>query len=185
MDNQRLIELTKNSKVSNSNKKEIAQLLTERFQEDHNYGDLINWLFKSHYSVAQVFFEKNTFNDDEAAAFAKALEKSETLRKKGQNHYFCRLWIICSIFMKQKLADETVAEIAYITVDYGQGKKQSEKKYEMNLKGELLIRVYSLNSSSFLMLQLMIITKRHFPNLSAICQEQIRAKPQSSHAICR
>ena len=141
MDNQRLIELTKNSKVSNSNKKEIAQLLTERFQEDHNYGDLINWLFKSHYSVAQVFFEKNTFNDDEAAVFAKALEKSETLRKKGQNHYFCRLWIICSIFMKQKLADETVAEIAYITVDYGQGKKQSEKKYAVTLVDEFKRRI--------------------------------------------
>ena len=145
MDSQRLIELTKNSKVSNSNKKEIAQLLTERFQTEHDYEDLINWLFKSHYSVAQVFFEKNIFNDDEAAAFAKALENSETLRKKGQNHYFCRLWIICSIFMKQKLADETVAEIAYITVDYGQGKKQSEKKYAVTLVDEFKRRIVDRN----------------------------------------
>ena len=132
MDNQRLIELTKNSKVSNSNKKEIAQLLTERFQEDHNYGDLINWLFKSHYSVAQVFFEKNTFNDDEAAAFAKALEKSETLRKKGQNHYFCRLWIICSIFMIQKLKSKMynlmiTKEMAFLKILIDRIKNRKEK----------------------------------------------------------
>ena len=145
MDSQRLIELTKNSKVSNSNKKEIAQLLTERFQTEHDYEDLINWLFKSHYSVAQVFFEKNIFNDDEAAAFAKALENSETLRKKGQSHYFCRFWIICAIFMKQKIADETVAEIAYITVDYGQGKKQSEKKYAVTLIEEFKRRIVDRN----------------------------------------
>ena len=145
MDSQRLIELTKNSKVSNSNKKEIAQLLTERFQTEHDYEDLINWLFKSHYSVAQVFFEKNIFNDDEAAAFAKALENSETLRKKGQSHYFCRFWIICAIFMKQKIADETVAEIAYITVDYGQGKKQSEKKYAVTLIEEFKNTVWKSN----------------------------------------
>lgn len=141
MDNQRLIELTKNSKASNSNRDEIARLLTERFQEKHDYEDLIYWLFKSHYSVAQVFFKKNIFNNDEAAAFVKTLDKSEPLRKKGQNHYFSRLWIICAIFMKQNIAEENVAEIAYITIDYGQGQKQSEKKYSVTLVDEFKRRI--------------------------------------------
>ena len=58
MDNQRIKEYTKDSKTSRSKKVEIVGLLTEQYQSDHDYDELIYWLFKSHYSVVQMFFEK-------------------------------------------------------------------------------------------------------------------------------
>lgn len=135
MDNQRIKEYTKDSKTSRSKKVEIVGLLTEQYQSDHDYDELIYWLFKSHYSVVQMFFEKNNFSDEEAADFLSALEASEVLRNKKLNP-FSRLWVICSVFMKTGITDSVVSKLAFIIVDYGHSRKSPETKYPASLIDE-------------------------------------------------
>ena len=144
MDNQRIKEYTKDSKTSRSKKVEIVGLLTEQYQSDHDYDELIYWLFKSHYSVVQMFFEKNNFSDEEAADFLSALEASEVLRNKKLNP-FSRLWVICSVFMKTGITDSVVSKLAFIIVDYGHSRKSPETKYPASLIDEFKNRIINQN----------------------------------------
>ena len=144
MDNQRIKEYTKDSKTSRSKKVEIVGLLTEQYQSDHDYDELIYWLFKSHYSVVQMFFEKNNFSDEEAADFLSALEASEVLQNKKLNP-FSRLWVICSVFMKTGITDSVVSKLAFIIVDYGHSRKSPETKYPASLIDEFKNRIINQN----------------------------------------
>ena len=137
MSSQRLSELTKDSKTSAKNKSVIVKIMSDDFAEQKNYAESVTWLLKSHYSVAKLFFEQNSFDNEDARAFEKAIETSEALSKKGRNH-FARLWTICASFFNKEFSKDIISDLAYTIIDYGRDTRQSVVKYSSFLKDEFI-----------------------------------------------
>ncbi len=117
---EKLIELnTKSKKKTVSAKKESYLILSKVFVETKNYNEIIDWCIKCHYSVCDMFFDKNIVSFEDAEKFSSAIITNPVFQKKGNYNVLQRLIIVCSHFLKKGTNNTATINIILKAVSYG------------------------------------------------------------------
>ena len=93
-------------------------LLSKLLTETNDYSSITVWLLKMNFHIAELFFDKNSINDENAKEILTALSKHEPLKGKIKGFLFDRLFVIGRVFLKEKIDKKATADLFYIIIKY-------------------------------------------------------------------
>ena len=120
--NEKLNRIVEKSKPNKNDIENAVILLSKLLTETNDYSSITVWLLKMNFHIAELFFDKNSINDENAKEILTALSKHEPLKGKIKGFLFDRLFVIGRVFLKEKIDKKATADLFYIIIKYGSSK---------------------------------------------------------------